>query len=176
MKKLSKKISEPIIGKLKSVASKSFYDEGGYHGRLLLLGDKTDEFHLVTAKLLHISKRSRPNADTLVAYLTTRVTKSTNYDWYKLKRGLKWLKQKINDERISGVVGEGIIQTWIYVSYGVHVDMRGQTGGAISMGRGTLMNKSMKKKLNTKSSPETEVIGVSDIVPYVLWLANFFKM
>ena len=73
------------------------------------------------------------------------------------------------------MVGEGFIQTWI-ASYGVHVDMRGQTGGSISMGRGTLMNKSMKQKLNTKSSTETEVIGVSDIVPYVLWLANFVKM
>ena len=30
--------------------------------------------------------------------------------------------------------------------------------------------------MNTKSSTETEVIGVSEIVPYVLWLANFVKM
>ena len=75
--------------------------------------EKKDEFHSVTEKLLHISKRSRPDADTLVAYLTTRVTKSTNYDWYKLKRGLKWLKQTINDERIIGMVGEGLIQTWM---------------------------------------------------------------
>ena len=141
MNKLSKKISVPIIGKLKSVASKSFYDEGGYHGRLLLVGDKTDEFHLVTAKLLHISKRSRPNADTLVAYLTTRVTKSTNYDWYKLKRGLKWLKITINDERIIGVVGEGIIQTWIDVSYSAQVYCQEKTGGDIFMERGTLMNR-----------------------------------
>ena len=46
------------------------------------------------------------------------------------------------------------------------------------MGRGTLINKSMKQKLNTKSSTETEVIGVSaiDIVPFVLWLANFVKI
>ena len=119
------------------------YDEGGYHDRKLLVGEKKDEFHSVTAKILHILKRSRPDADTLVAYLTTRVTKSTNYDWYKLKRGLKWLKQTINDERIIGMVGEVFIQTWIDASYGVHVDMRGQTGGAISKGRGTLIIKSM---------------------------------
>ena len=79
----------------------------------------------------------------------------------------------IEDERIIGAEGEGIIQSWIDASYDVHVDMRGQTGGAIAMGRVTLINKSMKQKLNTKSSTETEVIGVSDIVPYVLWLENF---
>ena len=47
----------------------------------------------------------------------------------------------------------------------MHVDMRGQTGGVVSMGRGTLINNSIKQKLNTKSSTKTEVIGVSGIVP-----------
>ena len=44
------------------------------------------------------------------------------------------------------------------------------------MGRGKLINKPMKQNLNTKSSTKTEVIGVSDIVPVVLWLVNFVKM
>ena len=124
-------------------------------------------------KLLHISKHGRPDADTLVKYLTTHVTKSTNQDWYKLKRGLKWLNQTIDNERIIGAEVKGIIQQWIDASYGVHVDIRGQTGGMISMGRGTLINKSMKQKLNTKSSTKTEVIGLSGIVPLFLRLEIF---
>ena len=111
LEEIIENFSEPIIGKVTSVASIFFYDEGGYHDKKLLVGEKKDEFHSVTAKLLHISKQSRPDADTLVEYLTTRVTKSTNYDWYKLKRGLKWLKQTTNDERIIGAEGEGIIQS-----------------------------------------------------------------
>ena len=84
------------------------------------------------------------------------------------------MKQTIDDVIIIGLEGEGMIQSWIDASYGAHVDIRGQTSGAISMGRGTLINKSIKQKLNIKSSTKTEVIGVSDILPYVLWL-DFFK-
>ena len=97
--------SEPIIGKLSSVASKSLYDEVTFNDRKLLIRDKKEEFHSVMEKLLHISKRARPDKNTLVSYLTTRVKKSTNYNWYRLKRGLKWLKQTIDDVRIIGARG-----------------------------------------------------------------------
>ena len=93
-----------------------------------------------------------------------------------MKRGLKWLNQTIKNKRIIGAEGEGIIQSWIDVSYGVHLDMRVKPGGTISMGRGTLISKSIKQKLNTKISTKTEVIDVTDIVSYILWLANFVKM
>ena len=86
------------------------------------------------------------------------------------------MKHTIDDVIIIGAEEEGIIQSWIDASYGVYIDVREKTGGEISMGRGSLINKSIKKKFNTKNSTETEVIGVSDIVPYVLWLANFVKM
>ena len=37
------------------------------------------------------------------------------------------------------------------------------------------MTKSSKKKLNTKSSTEAELIGVSDVLPYNLWTIYFLK-
>jgi len=33
--------------------------------------------------------------------------------------------------------------------------------------------KSSKQKLNTKSSTESELVGISDYVPYTLWMNNF---
>ena len=42
------------------------------------------------------------------------------------------------------------------------------------MGRGTLHNKSSKQTLNTRSSTESELVGVSEYLPYDLWQANFF--
>ena len=41
------------------------------------------------------------------------------------------------------------------------------------MGHGTVINKSLKQKLNGKSSTETEVIGMSDVLPFNIWLNNF---
>ena len=40
-------------------------------------GERRDEFHSETQKLLHMTKRARPGIDTAVAYLCTRVSKST---------------------------------------------------------------------------------------------------
>ena len=43
------------------------------------------------------------------------------------------------------------------------------------MGHGTVTTKSIKQKLNAKNSTETEVIGLSDILPYNIWFCNFMK-
>jgi len=47
--------------------------------------EKADLFHSVVAKLLYITKRSRPDIETAVAFLTTRVSKSDVDDLKKLK-------------------------------------------------------------------------------------------
>ena len=43
------------------------------------------------------------------------------------------------------------------------------------MGKGEVYNQSTKQKINTKSSTETEVVGVDDILPQVLWTNNFLR-
>jgi len=58
-------------------------------------------------------------------------------------------------------------------AYAVHENMRSQTGGCLSFGRSTVHTKSSKQKLNTKSSTEAELVGLSDYVPYTLWMNNF---
>ena len=56
---------------------------------------KRQIFHSCTAKLLYISKRSRPDIQTAVSYLTTRVSKANVDDWGKLKRLLQYLNGTI---------------------------------------------------------------------------------
>ena len=43
------------------------------------------------------------------------------------------------------------------------------------MGYGMLHCKSHKQKLNTKSSTEAELVGVSDYLPYNIWLIYFME-
>ena len=52
---------------------------------------RSNVFHSVTQKLLYITKRARPDLETLLSFLTTRVTKSTVEDWKKLKQGLQFV-------------------------------------------------------------------------------------
>ena len=43
----------------------------------------------------------------------------------------------------------------------------------MSWGWGVLLSKSQKQKLNTKSSTEGEIVGVSDYLPNVIWARMF---
>ena len=76
-------------------------------------------------------------------------------------------------ERIIGGKDILSIHTWVDAAYAVHDNMRSQTGGCLSFGRGMVHTKSSKQKLNTKSSTEAELVGLSDYVPYTLWMNNF---
>ena len=60
-------------------------------------------------------------------------------------------------------------------SYGVHPNLRGHTGGGLTLGRGFPVSASTKQKLNTRSSTESEVVGVDDLMPSVLWTRLFLE-
>ena len=65
---------------------------------------------------------------------------------------------------------------WIDAAYAVNADMKSQTGGAMAMGIGVLHGKCSKQKLNVKSSIEAELVGVSEYIPYNIWLLLFMDM
>ena len=46
---------------------------------------RSEIFHSAVTKLLYICKRERPDIELTISYLTTRVSKSTENDWVKLK-------------------------------------------------------------------------------------------
>ena len=118
-------------------------------------------------------KRARPDLETAVAFLCTRVSCSTLSDWKKLKRVLKYAEGTINDERVIGASSLKNIFMFIDASYAIYDNMRGVTGGCMLMGIGTFHARSSKQKLNTKSSTETELVGVSEYLPFNIWAINF---
>ena len=135
--------------------------------------EDSELFHSVVEKLLHITKRSRPDIETAVAFLITRVSKSDVDDWKKLKRVMTWLRQTKGDVRLIGAKSVQELYTWIDAAFAVHDNMRSQTGGVMSFGHGMIHCRSNKQKLNTKSSTEDELVGTSDYVPFAIWLALF---
>ena len=132
-------------------------------------------FHSVTAKLLFVGKRGRPDIQTTVSFLTTRVSKADQDDWGKLKRLLQYLNSTIDLLLTLSMDSMHIMKTWVDASYAVHPDMRSHTGGCISFGKGMIISKSLKQKLNTKSSTEAELVGATDILPANLWTKYFIE-
>ena len=88
---------------------------------------------------------------------------------------MKFLNGTLSDKRIIGADNLSSIYTWVDASYAVHPNMRSHTGGCMSFGTGTIHARSTKQKLNTKSSTESELVGVSDYLPYNIWLLMFMK-
>ena len=92
-------------------------------------------------------------------------------DWKKLRRLLGYLKRTINLPLIIRADRVNVLKWWLDASYASHDDMREHTGRTMSMGKdryGSIVSKSKKQKLNTKSSTEAELIGADDTIPQML--------
>lgn len=106
-------------------------------------------FHHYTAKLLFLCKRARPDIQTAVAFLCTRVQSPDTDDYKKLRRVMKYLRGTIDLPLTLEADQAKIMKWWIDASYAVHPDMKGHTGGAASMGKGTVYGTSTRQKLVT---------------------------
>jgi hypothetical protein len=141
----------------------------------LLEEEKSVLFHHNVAKLLFLCKRARPDLQTAVAFLCTRVKCPDTDDYKKLARTLKYLRATSDLPLTLEVDNLQVIKWWIDASYAVHPDMKSHTGGIMSLGRGAVYAMSAKQKLNTKSSTESELVGVADMLPQMLWTRYFME-
>ena len=67
------------------------------------------------------------------------------------------------------------VKWWVDVAFAAHQDLWSNTSGVMSLGKGAIYSMSTRQKLNTKSSTESELIGVDDVMPLVLWTRQFME-
>ena len=130
--------------------------------------------HLVMQGL-YLSQRGRPDIRTAIAFLCGRLWCPDEDDYKKLIRMMQYLHGTKGMVLTLGASDEGIIRWWIDVSYAVHEDMKGHTGAALSLGKGAIYSGSWKQRLVSRSSTESEVVGVYDVLPQVLWTKQFLE-
>jgi hypothetical protein len=66
--------------------------------------------------------------------------------------------------------------TWYSdAAFTVHADMKSHTGAMFTMGKGAIIGSSTKQKVNSRSSTESELIGVEDKISRVLWTKRFLE-
>ena len=136
---------------------------------------RKQKFHTFTAKGLFLCKRARPDIQTAIAFLSTRVKNPDEDDWKKLLRMMQYLNGTPNLVLRLSADNTNILKWYIDASYAIHPDMKGHTGGVLTMGNGAIIAKSLKQKLNAKSSTEAELIGTDDILSDVLWTGYFIR-
>ena len=132
-----------------------------------------EKFHTFTAKGLFLCKRARPDIQTTIAFLRTRVKEPDEDDYKKLIRMIKYLQNTKNLVLTIKADATNIYHWYIDAAFGLHKDYRSHTGAALMLNKGSATSNSLKQKLNTRNSPEAEVVAVDDVIPQVLW-TNYF--
>ncbi len=131
-------------------------------------------FHNIVAKALYMVKRARLDASVSSAFLPTRVRSPNVDNWRKLGHLMEYLRSTIDLPLILGADNTGVLNWYVDVSFAVHPNMRGHTGGGLTIGRGFPIFSSTKQKLNTRSSTG-ELVTVDDMMPSILWTRYFLK-
>ncbi len=69
------------------------------------------------------------------------------------------------------------IKWYVDASFAVHPDYKSHTGATMSYGDGdgAVQSISRKQKLNTRSSTESELVGVDDVSVMILWTKLFLE-
>ena len=130
-------------------------------------------FHTLVAQTLFATKILRPDIHTAVAFPTTRMRGPNEDDQKKLLRLMQYLRNTTDMPLTLRADGNKIVKWCVNRSYAVHTDMRSQTGGTMSLGKGVIISTSIKHKMNTKSLTETELITADDLMLHIMW-KNYF--
>ena len=139
-----------------------------------LSDSERERFHTLTAKLQFLAKRVRPDILTAVIFLSTRVTKPDEDDMRKLERVIRYLRGT-RDLCLTLIARQNLLElvAFIDASFAVHGDYKSHSGVSIFLGLGGIFFKSVKQKLNSKSSTEAELIAVSDGLTMIIWIREF---
>lgn len=140
-----------------------------------LESNKKEEIHTMVTKALFLCKRGQPDIMTVVAFLSTRVKEPDHNDWKKIVRMVQYLKCTRELVLTLSADNANICKWYIDTSYAVHPNMRSHTCSMLTLGKGTIQGKSIKQKINTKSSTEAELIAGDDVLPDLLWVGHFLK-
>ena len=164
---------ESIAGEVETPATASLFNVREEAEQL----DKkeAEEFHALVAKVLYLAKRVRPELLVAVSFLARRVQHPDVDDQRKLERVIKYIRGsrhlgiRLSAEQCLAV------QAYIDASFAVHADMKSHTGAMITLGRGPIFARSSVQRLNTLSSAESELVGLSESMGQVLWTRNFLE-
>ncbi len=130
-------------------------------------------FHNLVAKTLYVSKRATLDVSMSIAFLTTGVRALDVNDWRKLSHLMEYLKVDRLCPLILIANCSGVLRWYVNASFAVHPNMCSHTGGGLTIGRGFPIVISSKQKSNTRSSSESELVSVDNMMPITVWSCYF---
>ena len=139
----------------------------------LLTSEKRELFRSCVMTLYYLAKRIRPEILTAISYCATRILGPTEEDETKLDRVLSYLLFSRAQKMILKIGSEASLNAFVDSSFGLYEDGKSVTGVAIRLGNAAIYVKSGKQKIVTRSSTESELVGISDALSQVLWTREY---
>ena len=94
--------------------------------------------------MFYTNKNARPDTGTSVSFLNTSVRAPDQDHWFKLAHLMMYIRGTIDLALTLSVNGTGMLKWYVDGSYGVHPNIRGHSGGGLSMGTGFSISYSTK--------------------------------
>jgi Reverse transcriptase (RNA-dependent DNA polymerase) len=170
-----KDLPADMDGESATPAPNHLFEVNAEENQVMLNKEQADMFHHNVAKLLFLCKRARPDIQTAVAFLCTRVKGPDTDDYKKLARVMKYLRGTATMPLVLEAENMNVMKWWVDASFAVHPDMKSHTGGVMSLGRGAVHGTSTRQKINTTSSTEAETVGIHEVLPQILWTRYFLE-
>ena len=136
-----------------------------------------DKLRSGVAKLLYLSINTRPDIQLPVNYLCGRANKFDEDDKNKFIRVLQYLYGTVN-QSLTLNIGKGnpVLTMYVDAAYAIRTeDRQSQSGMIIKLGNATILSKSIKQKIVTKSSTEAELVAVSDFISYLIYIMRILE-
>jgi len=137
---------------------------------------KTSEaelFHHNVAKLLLLCKHERPDIQRAVAFLYTWVKSPDQDDYKKLTQIMKYLRHTQLMPLNLEASDMNVVKCWVDASYAVFTNIRSHTDGVMTLVSVGVYAVPTKHKPNSRSTTESDLGGLHDVMLQILWRRNF---
>jgi hypothetical protein len=131
-------------------------------------------FLSLTMSLMYLATRTRPDIIKEVAWLATKSSGPTRAHMKKLQKILNYVKNTLNYGLIFDGDGDAV-EVYADASFGVHHDTSGHTGIVIKLFGSVVLAKSLKQRIITKSSTESELVALDDATTHLPWIFEFLE-
>ena len=135
----------------------------------------TKIIHSLTARILFVATRARPDLLTFMSFMTKKVLNPTEEDGRKLLRALRFLAHSSDAVLTLGYRGVPSLYVYIDASFATHTDMKSHTGVLCTLGTGAFYTKSTSQKINTTSSCEAELVALAKGLQQTIWSRTFLS-
>ena len=135
--------------------------------------DKKSKYHSCVQRLIYLAKKTRCDIAAAVSHLGSRVLKPSNDDWRKLDYLFGYLKFTLELGTLFKRNGNLDPAAFTDASFLAHMDMKSRSGILVILAGGVIYISSVKQKLVTKSTAESELVALCDGATALLVIRKF---